>query len=108
MSVAGFKRGRECVWAFHLFQSDDVTVFVDRIHEWHTIQDHRVDQVSCIGMNVEDPCRMMRIWIASWENPSVGTRHNRDCVCVDGCGEGGGHGDVRHHVGVSPYSGEIP
>src|SRR5450830_350632 len=39
MSGTGSKRGCECVWAFHVFQGDDVTVLVDRIHEWHTIQD---------------------------------------------------------------------
>src|SRR5450756_240230 len=102
MSMAGLKRDCDRVWSFHLFQGDDVAVLVDRIREWHTIHDHRVDQVSCVGTDIEDPCHMMRNWTVSWKNPSVGARHNRDCICVDNRGEEGGDSLVGRHVGVSP------
>src|SRR5450759_5038336 len=102
MSVTGLKRGCDRVWAFHLFEGDDVAALVDRIHEWRTIHDHRVDHVSFVGTNIEDPCRMTRNSTASWENPPVVTRLNRDCVCVDDCGESGSNGLVGLHVGVSP------
>src|SRR5450830_602619 len=108
MSVTGLKRGCDRVWAFHLFEGDDVAALVDRIHEWRTIHDHRVDHVSFVGTNIEDPCRMTRNWTASWENPPVGTRHNRDCVCVDNCGESGSNGLVGRYVGVSPCGGKDP
>jgi hypothetical protein len=33
MSMAGLKRDCDRVWAFHLFEGDDVAALVDHIHE---------------------------------------------------------------------------
>src|SRR5450756_23797 len=45
---------------------------------------------------------MMRNWTASRKNPSIETRHNRDCICVDNRGEEGSDSLVGRYVGVSP------
>src|SRR5450830_1863169 len=47
MSVAGLKRGCDRVWAFHLFEGDDVTALVDRIGVPHHPRSQSRSRILC-------------------------------------------------------------